>query len=95
MASRLVRVESVKGEAPVVAVIEFPSVQRTTRSAASGLQVQEPERHGGRRRLKNTRFAAAVPPCKLGVNEALQRRPNKLPLVGCYAELGVDPPEDD
>ena len=63
------------------------SAQRITRSAASGLQVPKPKRHGGRRRLKNTRSAAAVPPCNSTMNEALQRRASARPLVGCYAEL--------
>jgi hypothetical protein len=46
----------------------------------------KPERHGGRRQLRNTRSAAAVPPCKLEKNEALQRRASERPLAGCCAK---------
>jgi hypothetical protein len=41
------------------------------------------------------RSAAAVPPCKLRLNEALQRRANEPPLVGCYAELAGAMPQDN
>ncbi len=58
-------------------------IERITRSAASGLRVPKPERHGGRRRLENTRSAAVVPPCRVRMNEALQHRASERPLVGC------------
>jgi hypothetical protein len=33
------------------------------------------------------RSAAAVTPCKLEMQQALQRRASERPLVGCYAKL--------
>ena len=51
------------------------------------LQLLAAERHGGCRHLTTTRSAAAVTPCKLEMQQALQRRASQRPLVGCYAEL--------
>ena len=61
-----------------------------TYHAFSCERLHEPaaERHGGCRHLTTTRSAAAVTPCKLRVQQALQRRASERPLVGCYAELG-------
>jgi hypothetical protein len=75
-------------ETSVIAILTLASAQRITRSAASGLQEPKPKRRGGCRYHRKKRTAAAVPPCKLKMNEALQRRAGVRPLVGCYAELG-------
>ena len=63
---------------------ETPNVSRVQlRAAATSLR----QSGTAAADYRTTRFAAAVTPCELKMQQALQRRASERPLVSCYAEL--------